>query len=150
MLLAWRQCEKVLLRILTVLWKRNIWELLPLGTGTRHQVLLNPAAQLHWGTAFSQMPPPFLWKETGNRALSHLHNRTHHICSQSLGQGVARWPCITAREPWEFKLCPQWPCAQKILGGIYECAQSGRVDRGSTRSPTAGHMNRKQWLPLLT
>ena len=50
---------------------------------------------------------------------------THHICSQSSGQNVARWPHITAREPREFKLCPQWPHAQKILGGIVSVHKVG-------------------------
>lgn len=122
------------------------WALAP---DTKFSLILLPS--FTGGLLSHKCHPPFFEKkqETGLSPI-YRHNRTHHICSQCLGQGAARWPCITAREPWGFKLYPRWPRAQKILGGIYECAQSGRVDRGSTRSPTTDHTNRKQWLPLFT
>lgn len=75
--------------------------------------------------------PLLLWKGTGNSTLSHLQIQlrrgTHHMCSQSNGQSIARCPCITTKEPWEFKLCPQGPHAQRILGGVYEHAQRGQL-----------------------
>lgn len=132
LLLAWRQCEKVSLRILTVLWKRNIWELLPLGTGTRHQVLLNPAAQLHWRTAFSQMPPPFLWKETGNRALSHLQTQPDsphmftmpwpgccqmamHNCKGAMGVQAVSSMATCPENSWgNLRVCTKWESGQRV------------------------------------